>query len=154
MTTIPATLEEQITTLFWAVADDKRRARNRKRTGKVSDVDHEKGLYRVELNQGGQYAPMKTPWIRMRETSMGSIKTHYPVSVGQQVVVESENGDLTDAEIVTSLFSDENQRPSTSGDECIPVKIGDTTVMATGDKVTITTGTFEVHAGAVKFIKA
>lgn len=151
MTTLPATLDEMIVDLYWRTRDDQRRARNRKRTGKVVEVDAEKGLARVQLNDGsGDYPPFKTGWLPWREQAMGAMRTHFPPSVGQQVVVQSENGDLTDAEIETSLPSDDVQRPSQSGEEYVLADVGGTRIVATGDGIKITTGTFEVEAGEAK----
>lgn len=144
---VPESLDGQIADLYFQVADMKRRERNRKRTGKVVEVDHEKGKYRVELkSENGDYPPYKTGWIRLAETRMGAIKTHAPVSEGEQVVVKSESGDLADAEIVGSLPSNDQQRPSTDADTYV-LKIGSCEFKITGSAVTIT-------APKIDFVKA
>ncbi len=50
---------------------------------------------------------------------MGHVKTCIMPTVGQQVTVYSENGDLTDAEVDTSLPSNENQRPHNKEGEVV-----------------------------------
>lgn len=139
-------LTELVTDLHREIAELKRRLRNRKRTGKVVEVDAKKGVARVELTEkaaGGK--PYKTGWIPWREQSMGKIKTHYPPAVGEQVTVVSENGDLTDSEIDTSVPSNANPRPHDKEDEIVRTVGGfrehvDATgnIQTTGKDVTIT----------------
>lgn len=140
MTAFPATLEEMIVDLYWRTRDAERRARTKKRTGEVVEVDPEKGLVRVQLTEGGKYPPFLTGWIPWREQAMGAMRTHFPPSAGQQVVVQSENGDLTDAEVETSLPSDNVERPSQSGEEYVLADVGGTRIVVTAGGVTITTG--------------
>lgn len=119
------------------IADIERRMQNRKRTGLVVQVDPERGLARVKLSTdeatGREFL---TGWIPWKETSMGSIRTHFPPSLGEQVDVVSENGDLTDATITQSLPSDAKPRPHNKGDEGV-VTVGDTRIHFTGADVTI-----------------
>lgn len=148
MTTLPATIDEMIVDLYWRTRDAERRARTKKRTGKIVEVDAAKGLARAQLTEGGQYAPFLTGWIPWREQAMGAMRTHFPPSVGQQVVVQSENGDLTDAEIETSIPSQDVQRPSQSGEEYVLADVGGTRIVVTAGGVTITTGgTIAVESG-------
>ena len=107
---IPHTLPEQVADLYRRLGEVERRARNRKRTGKVKEVDHGKGLARVELSsQDGN--PFLTGWIPWKEIASGGIKSHIPPTVGEQVDVVSESGDLTDAVIDMSTPSNANPRP-------------------------------------------
>ena len=70
---------------------------------------------------------------------MGAIKTHFPPSIGEQVKLESESGDLTDAVIDTSLPSNANPRPHDKLAEA-KIQIGDTYILMTADGIEISTG--------------
>lgn len=116
--TIPRTLEAQIAELYRRDAERTRRERNRKRTGVVSEVDYEKGLARVKLSQQGGKDYL-TGWIPWKEVASGGIKSHIPPTVGEQVNVVSESGDLTDAEIDMSVPSTANPRPHAGAEAVI-----------------------------------
>lgn len=131
------------------VADDARRNRNRKRFGRVVEVDAEKGLARIDLKADGASEPFRSAWLPWREQAMGSMRTHFPLSVGQEVVVRSENGDLTDAEIDTSLPTEDTSRPSQSGSEYVLADVGDTRIVVRGGEVVIATGTLKVEAATL-----
>ena len=118
MASIPDSIDDQVADLYFRHAEMERRFANRERTGTVHEVDHAKGLYRVKLGDGEGGAPFLTPWLRVQEAAMGGkIKTHFPLRVGEQVKVISENGDLSEAVIAQSGRSDENQQVSGRGDE-------------------------------------
>ena len=137
---IPAALPDQMVDLYRRIAELERRLANKKRTGLIAEVDAEKGLARVRLStdpQTGQ--PYLSPWIPWKEVSMGQIKTHFPPSVGEQVEVVSETGDLTDALIETSIPSNQNARPHDKGGEAM-IKNGSTTILITDGEVRITAG--------------
>lgn len=158
---VPDTLEGQLVWLVQRVADLERRSRNRKRTGEVTEVDAAKGLARVKISEpdGKAYT---SPWIPWNETSAGKHKTHYPVSVGEQVEVQSENGDLTDGVINRSVPSTANKRPSTKGDEYVLSNVGKhtdkvsdggatRTLEVGGTKVTVTDGKVLISVGGSTF---
>lgn len=105
------------------LAELERRDRNRSRIGTVTEVDPSKGLARVDIGPE-QSMPMLTGWIPWQEQASGAAKTHWPPSVGQQVRVRSQNGDMTDAEIELSLPSDVNNRTSRKGDEYVICDVG------------------------------
>lgn len=112
-----------------------------RRKGKVVEVDAKAGKARVELmEKGSDGKPVLTGWIPWAEQAAGKGKTHFPVSVGQQVKVKSESGDLTDAEIELSVPSNENKRPSESEDEFVLLDNGGTRFTVEGDRLVITTG--------------
>ena len=130
-------------TLAWMArqqADDARRNRNRQRSGRVVETDYENGLYRVDLTAEGSQDQFIGPWMPLREVAMGAMKTHMPLSVGQEVKVHSESGDLQDGEIVASLPSEDNPRPSQSGDEYILADYAGTRITVTGGGLIVTTG--------------
>jgi len=116
------------------VAELDRRGRNRKRTGTVSAVDTAKGLARVKLSDG-EKGPYLSPWVPWKEVAAGGIKTHIPPTVGQQVDIVSESGDLTDGVIDFSSPSDANPRPSAAAD--MVVTKGGVTITVKDDAVTI-----------------
>lgn len=100
------------------VAELGRRARNRKRTGVISEVDNAKGLARVKISDG-ENGPYLSPWVPWKEVASGGIKSHIPPTVGEQVDLVSESGDMTDAVIDMSTPSDANPRPHNGPDAVI-----------------------------------
>jgi len=108
---IPKTLSGQVADLYYRLAEVERRARNRKRTGTIAEVGSgaNAGKYRVQLSeQGGK--PYLSPWIKSRTVAAGQVKIDAVRTIGEQVDVVSESGDLTDAVIDMSTYSDENAR--------------------------------------------
>ena len=133
-------LSFQIETLARRVADIERRLRSQTRVGKVVEVDAAEGLARVQINDGDQ--PFVTGWIPWEEPAAGANKTHNPPSVGQQVRIFSETGDLADASIQGSLNSAANGRPSVAGDEFVMAAVGEARIAITGggSEITLTVG--------------
>ncbi|AUQ89399.1 MULTISPECIES: phage baseplate assembly protein V [Phaeobacter] len=117
-----AGLPEIIDDLRRRVSELERRQRSQSRTGVVTEVDAGNGLARVKLQEGD--APFLTGWIPWEEPAAGANKTHNPPSVGQQVKVFSESGDLHDAGIQGSINSDANGRPSGAGNEYVLASVG------------------------------
>lgn len=117
------TLTEHVRNLHLRLAEVERRDRNRSRIGTVKEVNPAKGLARVDIGPE-QGKPMLTGWIPWQEQAAGTARTHWPPSVGQQVRVRSQNGDLTDAEIEWSLPSDINKRTSQKGNEYVICDVG------------------------------
>ncbi len=153
-----AGLPEIIDDLRRRVTELERRQRAQSRTGVITEVDAGNGLARVRLQDGDQ--PFVTGWIPWTEPSAGANKTHNPPSVGQQVQIASESGDLHDAVIQGSLNSDANGRPSGAGDEYVLASVGDASVTISGGgsslalkvggvTVTITAAGFAVDGGQV-----
>ena len=145
---IPSDLAGQIADIYRRLAEGERRARNRKRTGKVSDVDHKKGLARVEFSaQDGK--PYLSPWMPWKEIAAGGIKSHIPPTVGEQVDVVSENGDLSDAVIDMSTPSNANPRPH-DGPEAVITK-GSVRVFISDDhaKIDAPNITFTASSGSL-----
>jgi phage baseplate assembly protein V len=151
---VPDTLEGQFVWLVQKVADLERRSRNRKRLGKIVEVNAEKGVARVQLSESDDNTPYLTPWIPWREHSAGAHKTHYPPSVGEQVYVTSENGDMTEGEIDRSMNSTANPRPSKKGDEFVLSEVGKhkDNVEDGGNKRTIKVGGASIVAEDSKLV--
>ena len=104
-----AGIADRIVEIERRLAEQERRNRNRRRTGTVAEVDHENGRYRVKLgsDDGQDYL---SGWIRPRQIAAGSVKIDVLLKQGEQVDVVSESGDLTDAMIEMSAYSDQNAR--------------------------------------------
>ncbi|KQI68697.1 hypothetical protein AN189_07260 [Loktanella sp. 3ANDIMAR09] len=101
------------------IAELERRLRGRSREGVVVESDPGAGLYRVQLGEG-----LTTPWIRVQALSSGGVQIMAEPTVGQSVTVTSESGDLTDAQIALSSFSDAAPRPHGKSGEFAVAKGG------------------------------
>lgn len=123
-------LPEQLDDMRRRLAQLERRIFSQGRTGVVTEVDAANGLARVQLTEGDP--PMVTGWLPWVEASAGANRTHNPPSVGQQVEIRSESGDLHDATIQGSLNSAANGRPSGAGDEFVLLSVGSASIKATG----------------------
>ncbi|MGV8955973.1 MAG: phage baseplate assembly protein V, partial [Cypionkella sp.] len=101
----------------------------------IDQIDLSKGLARVDFGGG-----FRGPWMPWKEIAAGGIKSHIPPTIGEQVDVVSENGDLTDAVIDMSTPSNANPRPHDGPEAVITyggsrLVIGDGTVTITADVV-------------------
>ncbi len=145
---IPRTVPEQIAWLASQIAEMRRRERNRKRTGSIMEVDHKKGLARVELSKPDG-KPFLTGWLPWKEVASGGIKSHIPPTIGEQVDVVSENGDLTDGVIDMSTPSNQNPRPH-DGPEAVITKgnsklfIGDGVIAISSDEIELKATTIRI----------
>lgn len=117
------------------IGELERRQRNQTRTGVIDQVDPAKGLARVRLSDGDR--PFLTGWLPWEEAAAGANKTHTPPSVGQQVRVNSETGDLTDGTIQGSVNSADNARPSSSGDTHVLLSFGQAMIAVSDDGATM-----------------
>ncbi len=137
-------VERTITDLRRRISELERRMGSISRTGVVEEVDAAKGLARVRLSDGDQ--PFLTGWIPWSEPSAGANKTHNPPSVGQQVEILSQTGDLHDASIQASLNSDANGRPSGKGDSYVLLSVGSASIVASGGgaEIVITVGGYSL----------
>ena len=163
---VPSDIYSIIANIYHRLGELERRFQNKERTGIVVEADYEKGLYRVQLLESdGSGKPYLTPWIPLREAAAGSNKTHFPLSIGEQVCVVSQSGDLSDAEISHSLACSSNPRPSNKGDEYILSQVGpfelrvsdggQTAFIKVGStSLKMTEGKFEVRSPNVEFIKS
>ena len=70
-----------------------------------------RGLARVKFEERDG-RPYLGPWMPWKEIASGGIKSHIPPTVGEQVDVLSESGDLADGVIDMSTPSNENPRPA------------------------------------------
>jgi phage baseplate assembly protein gpV len=146
---IPNTLPDIIADLYGRVGDIERRARNRKRTGTIEEVGtgDNAGLYRVKLSeQDGK--PFLTDWLKTRQMGAAGVKIDVMLTQGEQVDVISESGDLTDAQIDLSTYSDQNKRANTDSAP-LHIKIDDTVHVMTSNSVHTTSQgiTFTASSG-------
>lgn len=141
------TLDGILSAMASRISECERRIANKRRTGTISEVDRDKGLYRVELsNQAGK--PFLSPWMKARALSAGGVKIDVLRYVGEQVDVLSENGDLTDAVMDLSTYSNDNAREN-SANAPLHIKIGDAVLEMSGDGLTITAGTITLKGDVV-----
>lgn len=141
------------------VTELERRIGAQSRTGTIAEVDAATGVARVRLQDGD--VPFLTDWLAWEELAAGANKTHNPPSVGQQVKVVSESGDLHDATIQASVNSDANPRPSAAGDEYVLASVGEARITITGggsaivlqvgaSKATLTGGEITMQAPMIR----
>lgn len=140
-------LIDRLDDIGFRIAELERRDRNRRRKGKIAKISDDKSKYRVELSRQGE-KPYVTPWIKARTLSAGGVKVDVLYSVGEQVDVVSESGDLADAQIDFSTYSNENARENSGAP--FHIKIGDTVIEASGDQVKVTAATVIVHSPNVQ----
>jgi phage baseplate assembly protein gpV len=111
-------LVDRIVELERRLADNDRRNRNRKRFGTIVAEKPAEGLYRVQLKaKGFGGKPFLSPWLPVKALASGGLKIQAEPTMGQQVAVVSESGDLTDGEIDLSVYDDANPRPHDRGGE-------------------------------------
>jgi phage baseplate assembly protein V len=105
-----------------AITDD--RLDKMVRHGKVTDVDTQKQLARIEIgNKDG--AVLKSPWVPYAQhagtdgqgAGQGSYKFHNPPVVGQQMTLLSPNGEFRQAVIMPFTWYDKAASPSQATDE-------------------------------------
>lgn len=92
-------------------AELQRLINNLLRTGIVTAVDAENALCTVE---SGDNTLFDRPWLTLRA---GKSKTWNPPTVGEQVLIFSPGGDLSQALILTGLYYNLNAAPSQNLDE-------------------------------------
>lgn len=101
--------------LLMRVAEVERRADTMFRHGKVTDVDTEKQLARIEIGeQNGEV--LKSAWVPYGQIA-GAYKSHQPPTVGQQMTMFAPNGEVRQAVLMPFTWSNDNQSPSTKQDE-------------------------------------
>ena len=82
-----------------------RRAANFIRYGVVAEADYEKGLLRVEL-QDGELLSDWIPWITLRA---GNDRFWWAPEVGEVMLLLAPSGELANAVALPAAFSNENQ---------------------------------------------
>ncbi|WP_375610723.1 MULTISPECIES: phage baseplate assembly protein V [unclassified Bartonella] len=85
------------------ITDLKRRVANMVVVGKISHVDHKNARYRVKT--GG----LVSVWIPDTQARAGKTRSYEGRDIGEQVIVVSSSGDLSQGMIVGSIHTDANQ---------------------------------------------
>ncbi|WP_273758990.1 phage baseplate assembly protein V [Bartonella sp. AU55XJBT] len=85
------------------ITDLKRRVANMVVVGKISHVDHKNARYRVKSGH------LISDWIPDTQTRAGKTCSYEGRDIGEQVVVVSSSGDLSQGVILGSLHTDANQ---------------------------------------------
>lgn len=130
---IPSDLPSQMADLYRRIAELERRVQNQRRTGKVAEVDYDKKLARVELTKDADGQPFLGPWMPWKVPGAGAVSFNIPPSVGEQVEVTSESGDIADGVIGGSIRSDSNDIPPAKAGE-VHIKTGSTYLLITPTK--------------------
>jgi phage baseplate assembly protein V len=85
------------------ITDLKRRVSNSVLVGKISSVDHEKGRYRVTAGE------LESDWIPMTTPRAGKTSHYSSFEEGEQVILASPSGDLSQAVIIGAVSTGETQ---------------------------------------------
>ncbi|WP_375637356.1 phage baseplate assembly protein V, partial [Bartonella sp. AP152HLJHH] len=85
------------------ITDLKRRVANMVVVGKISHVDHKNARYRVKSGN------LVSDWIPDTQARAGKTCSYEGRDIGEQVIVVSSSGDLSQGVIVGSLHTDANQ---------------------------------------------
>jgi len=101
---------DPIAALLKRIEELERRVRRMVYDGVVTDVDHKKGLVRVDDALATEGEPHKTDWLPWAEHA-GKIKTRTMPSVGQSVRVISSGGDPTQGMVTIGWFNENNKMP-------------------------------------------
>lgn len=88
-----------------------RQMANLVRVGKIEELDEANA--RVKVSTAG----LTTDWLPWGAGRAGKTKQWSPPQVGEQVVLASPYGDLGQAVVIGSMFSDDNPAPATSKDQ-------------------------------------
>lgn len=94
-----------------ALADLARRLENLIRLGTVAAVDH--GSARCRVQSGG----ILTAWLPWVERRAGLTRHWTPPTVGEQVIVFSPSGEPAAGVVLTGLYTDTHDQPSSSADD-------------------------------------
>ena len=108
------------------VTELERRMANVIQTGTVSDVDYDKGRYRVQINEGDDGKPVKTAWIPMAEqagwskdTDIEGVSTWSLLIKGQQVHVLSRDGEVGENSWITPANQHRQKGPWPQGRQAL-----------------------------------
>ena len=145
---VPHDLADQIMDLYRRIAELERRQQNSRRSGTVHEVDYSKKLARVNLGEDADGSPFLSPWVPWKTSVAGTAELNVPPSVGQQVDVTSESGDIADGVIESSSKSDTHPLPAAQDGE-YHYTSGDVDIHWTKEKVTIKAPTI-VLEGAIE----
>lgn len=145
-------LEDLVVELLRHHQDSQRRIANLMRPGRVTEIDPEKGLVKVEWGKDDKGQPVTTGWIPW-STRAGKIKDWNPPSVGEQVLICSPCGEMgPNSWVQVGGYSNENPRNHNKDGERL-IQIGGSVFHLTKDTLTIKVKNMKVEAGKVEYIK-
>ena len=98
------------------LADMARRLRNVVRAGTVDEVDLDAARMRVCYDRDDDDAPICTAWIPWIAARAGGDRTWWAPDVGEQVVLLSPSGELTQAIALPALYQSAHPAPDDSPD--------------------------------------
>ena len=150
---------EEFRELVRRVTELERRMANVIQTGTVSDVDYDKGRYRVQINEDHDDKPVKTPWIPMaeqagwsKEADVEGVSTWSPLIKGQQVHVLSRDGEIGENSWITPAgYRDKHPQISTDK-KAHGRKVGKLSIVERSDGLTVSIGnaSFNVADGQIE----
>lgn len=88
-----------------------RQVANLLRVGKVAELDEANARVKVSV------AGLTTDWLPWSASRAGNTRTWSPPRVGEQVMLASPYGDMGQAVVIASLFSDDKPAPAASKDQ-------------------------------------
>lgn len=92
-------------------AETNRRLENIIKLGTIAEVDYEKAKARVKSGA------ILTDFLPFTTARAGDVKTWTPPSIGEQVLVFSMSGELTNGVIMTGIYQQSQSAPSQNGKE-------------------------------------
>jgi hypothetical protein len=149
---VPHDLADQIAELFYQLAELNRRFQNQRRTGTVAEVDYTNKRARVKLSEDDDGEPFLGPWMPWQTIAAGTTQINVPPSIGQQVAVVSESGDIADGVIETSTRSDAHPLPA-AGDGEMHITMGTTKFLLTKTSFEIRADKMLIKSKRLKFEK-
>ena len=99
------------------IAELARRLANIVRAGVVAEVDADTQRLRARYDRDESGAPIVSAWIPWIVARAGNDRTWWAPEVGEQVVLLSPSGELTQAFALPALYSDTHPAPSTDADK-------------------------------------
>lgn len=145
------TLADLLGDMYRRIAELERRHDGMIKRGRVVEVDPENARVRLRLNEESAPEPFLSPWVPYAQIA-GALKVHTPPSVGQQMAIFSETGDLQQGLAVPMTWSDKNEAPSKQGDEHV-VTFGSFKAVLKEKELTVSVGdvSVRIHEGGVAF---
>lgn len=90
--------------------ENERRLQSIINRGIVTQVDHAAARCRVQIDG------LETDWLKFTSARIGKVKIWNPPSIGEQVLVISETGELSTGLVTTSFDYDDQPMPSANAD--------------------------------------
>lgn len=135
--------------LMQRVQELERRTAGSQWRGTVKEVDPKKGTARLVIGQDDDGQDVLSPPIPYAQTA-GALKIHSPPSVGQQMEVYSQGGDIEQATLRPLHWSKDNVSPSDKGDEHVAT-LGQFKAEVRGGELVITVPKVRLVCGGSSF---